>query len=124
MSDKTTASVDKAVAHPSHYNFGKIEVVEFIEDQKLDFHCGNAVKYVCRAGRKDPAKEVQDLQKAVWYLQRKIEVLSPNPRRPNDMNPRPLGSIACEHRELMTFDTGQLARCTSCGIAVMEEDLS
>lgn len=84
----------ETVNHPKHYNSGKIEVIEFLEDQKLDFHCANAVKYICRAGRKDPTKEVEDLKKAIWYLQRKIEVLSPDPRRPNDMNCRHLGKYS------------------------------
>lgn len=78
-----------AIHHPSHYNQGKIEVIEFIEDQKLGYHLGNVVKYCCRAGKKDPAKEIEDLKKAEWYLKRKIEILTnENPRRPNDMNPR------------------------------------
>lgn len=81
------------VNHPSHYASGKIEVIEAIEDWKLDFPLGNAVKYVARAGKKDPAKEIQDLEKAVWYIRRKIEILSSTktgdiPRRPNEMNPR------------------------------------
>jgi hypothetical protein len=63
------------VSHPSHYNQGKIEVIEFIEDKKLNYHLGNIVKYVCRAGLKDPKKEIEDLQKAAWYLARKIETL-------------------------------------------------
>lgn len=81
------------VNHPPHYNAGKIEVIEFIEDQKLDYPCGNAVKYICRAGKKNPDKEVEDLEKAVWYLSRKIEVLKAakegrDPKRPNAMNIR------------------------------------
>lgn len=63
------------VNRPAHYTSGKIEVIDFIEDQKLDFHRGNAVKYIARAGKKDPAKEKQDLEKAVWYLKRLIEKL-------------------------------------------------
>lgn len=63
------------VNHPSHYTSGKIEVIDFIEDQKLDMHTGNAVKYIARAGKKDPSKEVEDLEKAIWYLRRKIQVL-------------------------------------------------
>lgn len=62
------------VNHPSHYTQGKIEVIEFIEDQQLGYHLGNAVKYVSRAGRKDPTKEIQDLQKAIWYITRYIEI--------------------------------------------------
>lgn len=60
------------VNNPAHYTDGKIEVIDFIEDKKLDFHSGNAVKYIARAGKKDPSKEIEDLQKAVWYLNRKI----------------------------------------------------
>ena len=60
------------VNHPSHYTSGKIEVIDFIEDKELGFHLGNAVKYISRAGRKNPAKIVEDLQKAVWYINREI----------------------------------------------------
>lgn len=81
------------VTHPSHYNSGKIEVIEAIEDWKMNYHRGNAVKYIARAGKKDPEKEVEDLQKAVWYLQRDIENLralreAREKIRPNEMNPR------------------------------------
>lgn len=61
------------VNRPSHYTDGKIEVIDFIEDKKLNFHRGNAVKYIARAGKKDPAKEIQDLEKARWYIGREIE---------------------------------------------------
>jgi mRNA interferase MazF len=64
-----------AVNHPSHYTDGKIEVIDYIEDKKLGYHLGNAVKYISRAGKKDPAKTVEDLQKAAWYIQREIERL-------------------------------------------------
>lgn len=82
------------VTHPSHYNSGKIEVIEAIEDWKLGFHRGNAVKYIARAGIKNPDKEVEDLEKAIWYLNREIELLNADKEdraatRPNDMNPRP-----------------------------------
>lgn len=63
------------VVRPSHYNTGKIEVIDFINDQKLDFDAGNAVKYICRAGKKDPAKEIEDLEKAKYYLEYKIKRL-------------------------------------------------
>lgn len=63
------------VNHPSHYTDGKIEVIEFIEDKRLDFHRGNAVKYIARAGKKDPTKTVEDLKKAIWYLTREIDQL-------------------------------------------------
>lgn len=63
------------VNHPAHYTSGKIEVIDFIEDKKLGFHLGNAVKYISRAGRKDPAKTIEDLRKAAWYLNRQIKRL-------------------------------------------------
>ena len=63
------------VNHPSHYTDGKIEVIDFIEDKKLNFHRGNAVKYIARAGKKNPEKEVEDLKKAAWYINREIERL-------------------------------------------------
>lgn len=69
------AVTDDPVNHPSHYTKGKIEVADFIADQKLNFDRGNAVKYVCRAGSKDPEKEVQDLEKAIWYINHEIKML-------------------------------------------------
>ena len=63
------------VNHPDHYNHGKIEVIDFIEDQHLGFHLGNAVKYISRAGRKNPDKTIEDLRKAVWYINRQIQRL-------------------------------------------------
>ncbi len=89
------------VNHPKHYTTGKIEVIEFIEDQGFGpgFCMGNAIKYAARAGKKDPTKEIEDLEKAQWYLKRRIETLKAakegrEPVRPNDMNPR-----ACVHSE-------------------------
>lgn len=63
------------VNHPSHYTDGGIETIDFIEAKQLDYYTGNAVKYISRAGKKDPSKEVQDLEKAIWYLKRKVEQL-------------------------------------------------
>ena len=65
------------VNHPSHYTDGSIEVIDYIEDKKLGYHLGNAVKYISRAGKKDPEKYVEDLQKADWYIQRAIEKQAP-----------------------------------------------
>ena len=61
------------VNHPAHYTDEKIEVIDFIEDKKLGYHLGNAGKYISRAGKKDHDKYIEDLQKAVWYLQREIK---------------------------------------------------
>ena len=46
--------------------------IDFIEDQNLNFNLGNAVKYISRAGKKDPAKFKEDLEKAIWYLNREL----------------------------------------------------
>lgn len=63
------------VNHPSHYTDGKIEVIDAIEAWGLNFHRGNAVKYIARAGKKDPTKEIEDLKKAEWYIHREIQRL-------------------------------------------------
>lgn len=65
------------VDHPPHYNTGTIEVIDFIESCKLGFHEGNVVKYVARAKYK--GNELQDLNKALWYLQRRIKQLELKP---------------------------------------------
>lgn len=59
------------VSHPKHYNTGKYEVIDVIEDWNLNFHLGNAVKYISRCEHKD--RKVEDIQKAIWYLKREIE---------------------------------------------------
>lgn len=63
------------INHPSHYTDGNIEVMDFIEDKQLNFARGNVIKYVSRAGKKNPNKELEDLKKAMWYLNREIERL-------------------------------------------------
>lgn len=67
--------VHDPVNHPAHYTDGKIEVIDFIEDKGFGFNLGNAVKYISRAGKKDPAKTVEDLEKAEFYLKREISRL-------------------------------------------------
>jgi hypothetical protein len=64
-----------SVHHPKHYNYGKIEVIDALEDWELNFHRANAVKYIVRAGKKDPDTECEDLQKAIWYLERNLALL-------------------------------------------------
>lgn len=62
------------VNHPPHYISGrKYEPIDVIADWDLSFCLGNAVKYISRAGRKDDT--IQDLKKAVWYLEREIYFL-------------------------------------------------
>ena len=65
-----------AVENPSHYTSGKYGAIEFIEDRGFSFCLGNVAKYICRAGKKYPGdkqKELQDLKKAMWYLDRRIQ---------------------------------------------------
>lgn len=62
------------VNHPSHYTFGKIEVMDYIEDKLSDVECegyfvGNIIKYVSRFRKKNG---IEDLKKAQWYLNRLI----------------------------------------------------
>lgn len=64
---------ENAVNHPSHYGGedNPYEAIKIIEAHDLGFHLGNVVKYVLRAGKK--GEMLQDLEKALWYLNRKIE---------------------------------------------------
>ena len=64
-----------SVNHPTHYGGedNTYEAIKVIESWGLDFCLGNVVKYISRAGKKDPTKELEDLKKAVWYLNRRIQ---------------------------------------------------
>lgn len=64
------------VNHPSHYGGDTTyETVKVIAAWGLGFLLGNAVKYISRAGKKDPAKLVEDLKKSRWYLDQAIQRL-------------------------------------------------
>ena len=73
--DEFMNTVKEMVDHPLHYGGenNQYEAIKVIEAWDLDFHLGNTVKYISRAGKKD--KELQDLKKALWYLERKIKNL-------------------------------------------------
>ena len=58
---------------PSHYTRGAIEVWDFIRDQDLNYHLGNAIKYICRAGFKSPKTKEEDIKKAIHYLENELE---------------------------------------------------
>lgn len=68
---------DDPVNHPSHYTWLKslagVEVIDIT--RHMDFDLGNAIKYILRCGRKDPDKRVEDLKKAVWYIQDEIALM-------------------------------------------------
>ena len=68
-------AIDKSnsVDHPEHYNSANIEAIEVIEDWGLDFHCGNVIKYIAR--HKHKGKSVEDIEKAIWYLERRLNTL-------------------------------------------------
>lgn len=77
QTDNATKAYD-VVNNPSHYTDSKIEVIDYIEDKQLGFCLGNVIKYVSRAGKKMDSdksakeKEIEDLKKADWYLNRRI----------------------------------------------------
>lgn len=64
------------VNRPSHYAKGWSNGAEVIDiTENLNFNRGNAVKYIARAGRKDPLRTVEDLKKARWYIDRELKRL-------------------------------------------------
>ena len=69
----------ESINHPGHYGGDNTyEAIKVIEAWNLDFSLGNTIKYISRAGKKDKAKEIEDLKKALWYLDRKIKTLELN----------------------------------------------
>lgn len=68
---------DAAYNHPDHYGGAgnPHEVIKCIHAHGLDFDLGNAVKYILRAGKKDPDKTIEDLRKAIWYIESEIFLL-------------------------------------------------
>ena len=68
--------MENNVNHPNHYFADSgIEVIDAIEAWNLNFSRGTAVNYIARAGIKNPDKEIEDLEKAVWYINREIKRL-------------------------------------------------
>lgn len=70
----SSAPKNDTVNHPTHYVVGGIETIDYIEAKQLNYNLGNAVKYISRSPYK--GKKVEDLKKAVWYLEREIANLS------------------------------------------------
>ena len=58
---------------PRYYQRGSIEVWDFIRDQGLNYFKGNAIKYICRAGYKSPQTEIEDIKKAIHYLENELQ---------------------------------------------------
>lgn len=67
---ENTPLMEDVVNRPKHYTSYPVEVIELTEH--MNFCRGNAVKYIARAGLKDPSKEIEDLEKARWYIDREI----------------------------------------------------
>lgn len=64
--------------NPDHYKAKDgSQVIDVIEVYELNFHIGNAIKYMLRAGKKPGSFAITDLLKAIWYLEREIKTLSP-----------------------------------------------
>jgi hypothetical protein len=71
------------VNHPKHYGGADdmYEAIKVIDAWKLNFNLGSAVKYICRAGKKDSAKHIEDLEKAAFYLKHEIDLLKMKARK-------------------------------------------
>ena len=88
-----------SITHPSYYANGKMETWDFIKDKNLDFDRGSAIKYIVRAGEKDKAKEIEDLKKAINFINHEIDYLSGlaeqgkpwNPNLTEGMNEKEVG---------------------------------
>lgn len=68
--------MSEAVNHPKHYNVNPsgVECIDVV--RHMNFNRGNAIKYVWRAGEKDESRTVEDLRKAIWYLEDEIKRLT------------------------------------------------
>lgn len=70
----TGKTVKEKINHPAHYQHPSgIEVIEIVRHE--NFNRGNSIKYILRAGKKDPETEVEDLEKAIFYLKDEIKRL-------------------------------------------------
>ena len=69
--------MSEQVNHPQHYGGSEnpYEAIKVIDAWDLGFSLGNTVKYISRAGKKDPTKEIEDLKKALFYLEHHIKTL-------------------------------------------------
>jgi len=95
-----------AVNHPSHYGGADdpYETIKVIDAWGLNFALGNAVKYISRAGKKDPSKTVEDLKKAEFYIRHEIDSL--------EASTTPKGCIVTPRRDMKPLEQ---ASCNNCG---------
>lgn len=71
--EKVPTTGPDLINHPTHYSSTDVEPIDVIESWGLDFHLGNVVKYIARWNRK--GNRIQNLEKAEWYLRRRIDLL-------------------------------------------------
>lgn len=77
FSEKPISEIlENIINKPKHYNQGKYQPIHVIEDWKVPYHLGNVLKYISRAKYKN--NEIEDLEKARWYLDRYIHLLKEN----------------------------------------------
>ena len=75
------------VNHPKYYLKGTgHEVIDVISAWGLNFPLGNAIKYIARAGKKNPDKVIEDLEKAKFYINYEIESILRKKREVNNEN--------------------------------------
>lgn len=92
------------VNSPPHYKAGDIyETIRVIEAWGLGYHLGNAVKYISRAGKKDPAKFNEDLEKAIWYVRRAMRPVEVDP-------PERLYDLMGRYRWVQSGTTGDVSQ--------------
>ena len=90
------------VNHPSHYTTYPVEVIQLTA--WMNFCRGNAVKYIARAGLKDPEKEIEDLKKAAWYISYEIDRLEELKAQE-----QPVNEVEVPENRLSFLDTTALA---------------
>lgn len=102
----------EAVNHPQHYGGDTpYEAIKVIEAWGLNFHLGNAVKYISRAGKKGNKEE--DLKKALWYIQRELDKMEPKECDLSSMTPTEILAFA-EHNFNAGSNAPLVFRLTGC----------
>ena len=86
-STDVVGNVPSSQTGPAYYRRGHTQVWDFIREQELNFHLGNAIKYICRAGHKTSSK-TEDLKKAIHYLTNELENTYPQTIGINNSGPR------------------------------------
>lgn len=93
------------INHPAWYTDGKYETIDAIESWKMNYHLGNAVKYLSRAGKKDSA--LDDLKKARWYVARELE------NRKHALQPKKIDVESYIDDKEIEVDAAEALRCVA-----------